>query len=158
MNLKLKLVAIIGLSLYSLVSVPSTMALFTAQARSDDNRFTTAISFGSDSPTASSSPTSNPTVSPSATPSNVPSPTPLPSGGNVIIVSGNGAGSSNTVNVNQSSNTTIVQQNNSVIINQVSSQANTGHNQTVDSVNTGSANSSVNITVLDSSTSTQINQ
>jgi signal peptidase I len=76
----------------------------------------------SPSPSASASPSASPTASPTGTP------TACPSG--VIGNCGNGAGSNNTVIVENSSTTIIGQQNNTNVSNTVTVNSNTGGNNT----------------------------
>lgn len=94
----------------------------------------------SPTPTSTLQPTMSPTVSPSASPSStsIPSPTGI---GNT----GNGAGSTNTVIINNSSSTTVNQSNTSTQTNTVINNSNTGNNSGGDvTTATSSANTTIN--------------
>ena len=81
-----------------------------------------------------------PSVTPSVSPSLSPSPTPGgTTGGRNIIISGNGAGSTNTVTVNQSYNTSITQSNNTSVVNTISNSSSTGNNNITDTTNNQSS-------------------
>jgi hypothetical protein len=68
-----------------------------------------------------------------------------------VIVTGNNAGSENTVNVTQSNTTTVTQSNDAVITNNISSEANTGDNTATNNtggetnISTGDINTSVSV-------------
>ena len=74
-----------------------------------------------------------------------------------VNVTGNGAGSNNTVVTNNTSGTKVVQINNSTVVTSVNSTASTGGNNASfntggdTSINTGNANSTVNVSVGGSS-------
>lgn len=132
-TVRILLLTIIYIAVLMASSYQITHAYFSDRAIANDHKFTAALAFVT------------PTI------------TPLPgqpcNGNTTVVVSGNGAGSRNNVNVSNNCTTVINQSNNTTVTNNVNSSSNTGgntssYNTSSTSITTSSAASNVTTTTV----------